>query len=331
MFERSAALLVCSALLGVVGSAQQPTEKALPEIETLMREVIAQQRATEAAQQNYLVHEELSVVDGLHRCDPYPDRVPFEKVCPCMTTSWVPTAEVDQESEVFSLQGIRVSRLLRVKNWKGRGGEYTHALSVDELRQENTRIGEEVAQVLQARAKGDGAGEEQIAGVLNEIRISRFLELGTYANPRRDDRQGRDVIVVDYTGMACKERCTPIDGAAEWITGTLKIDETDRVPVEFHGTFRREWKVPGGGAIAPKDAKLTFWSTKLDDGLWFPVIMEVSGNVGRRGRFTLTKSAYLAFKDYRRFKVTSTILPDFALVPDEAAPKAGPTQPQVPR
>jgi hypothetical protein len=311
--------MLCSASLILL--AQQPAqplatehETPLPDIAPMMQQVISKEHASEAMRQDYLVLEEEGSVEGLGRSW-------------SMGKSWTAMSEEGRDSEVFWLQGVRVSRLVRVSGFKHHDQRYGHTLSSDELHCENARIDAELAQVAKARAAGDTDGERKAVGIQNEIRMSRFLELGTFSNPRRGDDQRRNTIVVDYKGGPCVGACTPLDTAAQYIAGTLWIDEEDLAVTKFEGIFTDTWIEPGdSGWKAVKGSKLTYWGRRVEGGFWFPMDMWIETTVSR-GSSSHTRSVGFFFKDYRRFRVTSTILPDFALVPDEALPETPPAIP----
>jgi len=315
--------VLCSASLILLAQPARPPatghEKPLPDIVSMMQKVILHEHASEVMQQDYLVIETLASVQGLGKCWPLAE---YPK---CLTGGWTSVSGEDRDSEAFWLRGVQVSRLVRISGFNHHDHSYGHTLSPDELHRENVRIDAELAQVAKARAAGDTEGERKAVGIQNEIRVSRFLELGTYSNPRRVDLIGRSMIVVDYMGGPCVGACTPLDSAAQFITGTVWIDEDDIAVAQFKGTFADTWIEPGkSGLKVLKGSELTYWGHRLGSGIRFPGSMFVETKVSR-GQTSHTSSVGLFFKDYRKFRATSTILPDFALVPDEALPVAPPT------
>jgi hypothetical protein len=221
-----------------------------------------------------------------------------------------------RESEVFWLDGVRVSRLLSSADSPTQGAGSSHVLSPDELQQENTRIGEIVRNVLKARLESKPDEELKLAGVLNGIRLSRFLELGTFSNPRRETCDQRCSIVVGYTGTACSQSCGPLDSAAQWITGTLTIDEEDRTVTGFRGNFDQSWKVPGDLSVTlPRDAEIRFSAERIADRLWLPATMSISFDLSKHKRSFYdgeirwrAETIFLQYTGYKKFRVSSTIL-----------------------
>jgi len=303
-------------------------DKSLPDLLPMMQQVIVHERASEAARPNYLFHQWLGSVEGDGYCDPYPANYPSPKTRRCFGSGSTAVSGEDRESEVFWLRGVRISRLLSVSGFNHHDRKYSHTLSTDELRSENARIDEELAQVAKAHAAGDTEAERKASGFPDEVHLSRLLELGNYSNLRRSEHWQRSTLLVDYTGGTCIGTCTPLDSAARYITGTLSIDEDDLAVVVFDGVFTETWIEAGsGGYKVLKDSDLTYWASRMADGMWFPTMMSI-GSTTIRGRMLRTTSSSLRFKDYRKFRVTSTILPDFALVPDGTSPQPPSTIPK---
>ena len=136
---------------------QSDSEKPLPDIPTLMRQVEANQRMAETVERDYIYREQ----NQLQERDSH-DAVKKTE-----------SAEV----EVFWINGVRVVRVLR-KNGKD--------LSPDELRKENDRIEGVVKKAKDRREKADAAGRETDSHGRDEITVSRILELGAFSNPRRE-------------------------------------------------------------------------------------------------------------------------------------------------
>jgi len=327
------AMALWSASLSPLQQSQpgQPPEpdKPLPAIEQVMQQVIVRQHASETAQQDYLSHQTLSFVDGVGRCDPYPAKFNFEKSGACLTFWQMVTHEDDHESEVFWLQGIRVSRLLKTKGYYRHGLAYDHELSPDELRLENARIEADLAQVIKARDAGDFERERRLTGLQNDIKVSRFLELGSYSNLRRSNSMGRSAIIVDYTGIACVGACTALDNVLRNVIGTVFIDEEDLEVTALNGHFIDNWIDPENSQHRiVKGSTLEYSAERFEGGVWFPRMMSIVTPI-KPGKTYQTHSVCLYFRDYKKFRVTSTILPDVAFVPEQDSPKASPnTEPK---
>jgi len=305
---------------GLVQDSDTEHKKPLPDIGPMMQKVIANEHASEAMQPDYLVSEWLSSWDGQGRTWSQGS---------AHGSSWRSTNGEEKESEVFWLRGIRVSRLVRIAGTKGIKRTYDHALTAEELRQENARIDAELSDIAKARAMGDVDDERNEAGGLDEIRMSRLLELGTFSNPRwgKDDPEGRNMIDVDYKGELCSHDCSPLDAAASKIAGTVTIDEEGLAVAEFNGVFADTWMELGkSGWRVLKGSELHYWSARQNGGIRFPGIMYVETTVHHGSSFT-THTVGLTYRDHKKFRVTSTILPDVTFLPDSALHEAPPGRP----
>ena len=109
----------------------EETERPLPDIPTLMREVEAHQKAAEAIQKDYLYHE----VQTAHKTDGQGN---------------VKKADI-REFDVFWIEGVPVRRMTK-KNGK--------ELTAEEKKKESERIDKEVAKAKERRAKADAEGKK---------------------------------------------------------------------------------------------------------------------------------------------------------------------------
>jgi hypothetical protein len=266
--------------------AQQP-DKPLPDIPTLMRQVEANQRAAEALQENYL-YDESSTFDTLDKHD------------------GIKKSE-SREYEVFWLNGVRVARLL-----KNNG----HALTPDELKQENDRIDKIVAKAKARREKADAEGKTTDSHGRDEVSAARILELGVISNPRRELVNGRPTIVVDYTGDPHAKTHNTAESAFKELAGTVWIDEQDKFLQHVEGHFDHDFKLMGGLAV---DVKQGTWFhatfIKINGEVWLPATIEANGHARYLLFFSLNGHFQLHTSGYRKFKATSTILPAGPLAP----------------
>ena len=274
--------------------AQEDHEKPLPDIPTLMRRVEANQRKAEAVEQNYIYREQ----NKLEELDSH---------------EGVKKTEI-RDFEVFWLNGVPISRLLS-KNGK--------PLSADELRKENERIDQRVQKAKERREKADAAGKQTDPRGHDEITVSRILELGAFANPRREQINGRDTIVVDYIGDPHAKTHSTAEGIFRELAGTAWIDEQDAAIQHLEGHFNHDFKV-GGGLVASVREGTWFKGTfrKINDEVWLPESLEGDGHVRYLLFFTLNGHATFHFSDYRKFKATSTILP--GVTPVDPTPEPPP-------
>jgi len=270
-------------LLSSVAARSQSlaSEKPLPGIPTLMRQVEANQRTAESLEQHYLF-DQSTVFDTLD------------------SHNGVKKTE-SRDFEIFWLNGVRVARLLK-KNGK--------PLTPGELKEENDRIDKIVAKARERREKADAAGVETDSHGVNEITVSRILELGTFSNPRREIVDGRPTIVVDYLGDPHAKTRNAAEGAFKELAGTVWIDEADHALQHLEGHFDHDLKIMGGLAAEVKQGawfKATF--AKINNEVWLPTSVEANGHARYLLFFTLSGHLQLHTSGYRKFKATSTVLP----------------------
>ncbi len=282
---------VAGASVGVTGQAAQEVktgdvEKPLPDIPTLMQEVLKNQRKEEAVRKDYLYHAlEISQERDGHGA--------------------VKKTET-KDYDVFWVSGVPVERLVK-KDGK--------ELSADEQKKESERIDKEVAKAREKREKADAEGKESDPRGNEEITPSRFLELGSFTNPRRVKLNGRDTIAVDYTGDPKAKTRNRAEEVVRDLVGTVWVDEEDRMLIKAEGHFVNAFKIGAGLVVnIQKDTSFGMQMRKVNGEVWLPEELHGHGAV----RFLLLVSfrgdEQAVFSDYRKFKATATILPGVTTV-----------------
>lgn len=259
--------------------SQPDTPKPLPEINTLMRQVEANQHTAEGLERNYIYHSFLQT-------DTTDSNGKLKK-------------SENHDSEIFWIDGIRIAR--RLKN-DGKD------LSEDEKRKQTERIDKRIAEIKAKRAKATGSGAD--AHGSDELSLARILELGTFSNERRALYKGRPAILVDYTGDPKAKTHNAFEGAFKELGGTVWIDEGDRMIAHIEATFLNDFKL-GGGLLVDVHKGTTFKadSAKINDEVWLPASFEGHGSARALLFFNIHGGQFGRISDYRKFKATSTILP----------------------
>lgn len=266
----------------------EPVEKPLPDIPELMHEVEVHQKASEKIQKDYLYHE-LAISEendghgGVKKTD-------------------------SREYDVFWLNGVQVQKLVK-KNGK--------ELNAEEQKKESDRIDKEVAKARERRSKADTKGEETDSHGHKEITVSRFLELGSFSNPRRVKMNNRDTIAVDYAGDPNAKTRNRMEDVIRDLAGTVWVDEEDRSISRIEGRFLRAFKIGGGLLVNIKqDTSFAVDQRKVNDEVWLPA--RVNGRGAARAMLfsSFNGSIRVVDSDYRKFKTTSTILPGLS-TPEE--------------
>ncbi|HTD95436.1 MAG TPA: hypothetical protein VK627_00845 [Edaphobacter sp.] len=266
-------------------------DRPLPDIPTLMHEVEAHQKASEAIQKDYLfrsveTQQELDGHGGVKK-----------------------TAV--KEYDVFWMNGVPVHRLM-----KKDGRE----LSADEQKKESERIDKEAAKAKARRAKAEEQGKETDPRGHEEITVSRFLELGSFTNARRVQSNGRDTIAVDFTGDPKAKTRSRVEDVIRDLAGTVWVDEEDRVLSKVEGRFLNSFKI-GVGLVAniQKGTSFGMEQRKVNGEVWLPAMEEGRGAARFLLLFSFNGSVRAVQSDYRKFKATSTILPGMSTVEENDA------------
>ena len=217
------------------------------------------------------------------------------------------------ESDHFWLNGVPVRRLVR-KNGKD--------LSPDELAKEDRRIEKESRKSRERRDKVEADGKESDPQGNEEITVSRLLALGAFTNPRRISRNDRDTIVVDYTGDPHAKTRNRAEDVIRDMAGTAWIDEQDKVLVRAEGRFVRPFKVGAGLLVNIKqNTSFTFEQAKVNDEVWLPLKIEAQGTARAMLLFEFSGRVEIADSDYRKFRTSTRILPEFSpVVPAAQSP-----------
>lgn len=301
--RRSLVLLGAFAWTGLAGLAQVNTrgvsapaavsqqhnaeevERLLPDVPTLMHEVESHQEAAEAIQKNYLyrsveTQQESNGHGGIKKT-------------------------VTREYDVFWIDGVPVRRLTK-KDGK--------ELSAEEQKKESEHIDKEAAKARAKREKADSQGKKTDPRGNEEITVSRFLELGSFTNPRRVKLNGRDTIRVDYVGNPKAKTRNRAETVVRDLAGTLWVDEEDRALVKVEGHFVNSFKI-GIGMVASiqKGTSFGMEQRKINDEVWLPARIEGQGAARFLLFFSFNGSVSAVQSDYRKFKATSTILPGMSV------------------
>lgn len=271
-------------------AANQPVPAAedarpLPDIPTLMHEVEARQKASEAIQKNYLYHstvteQELDGHGGIKKTE-------------------------TREYDIFWVEGVEVSRLTK-KDGKD--------LSAKEQQKESERLDKAIARAKKRREEAEQAGKPTDPHGNEEITVSRILELGSFSNPRRIKLNGRDTIVVDYTGDPKAKTQNRAETVFRDLVGTVWVDEQDHVLVKAEGHFVDAFKIGAGLVVnIRKGTSFSMAQTKINNEVWLPEMFEGQGQARMLLLFNFKGTVRMVNSDYRKFRATSTILPEMGI------------------
>jgi len=259
----------------------QELDRPLPDVEQLMHQVETHQKAAETIRKDYIYRyvETQKERDG---------------------NGAVKKTTV-KEYDVFWTSGVPVAKLVRKD---GRD------LTPDEQKKESERIDKDVAKARQRKDKGDEKGKETTPRGNDEITVSRFLELGSFTNPRRVKLEGRDTILVDYAGNPKAKTRNRAEDVVRDLVGTIWVDEQDKVIRKTEGHFLNAFKIGAGLLVnIRKDTSFGLDQTKVNGEIWLPRQIQAQGAARALLLFSFNGSVLVQMSDYRKFKATSTILP----------------------
>lgn len=256
-------------------------KRPLPEIDQLMREVEARQKAAEAIQKDYLYHatDLLQQLDGHGRVKKTQSR----------------------GFDVFWVEGVPVYRLV-MKDGRG--------LDAEEQKKETQQIDKQVARAKERRARADAKGKTTDPDGYEEVTVSRLLELGSFSNARRVKCNGRETIAVDFVGDPRAKTRNRLENVIRDMAGTIWVDEDDRAIVRIEGHFLNTFKIGAGLLVnIQKGTSFSMEQRKVNDEVWLPVQAEGRGAARMLLLFNFNGTFREVDSGYRKFKVTSTILP----------------------
>jgi len=270
-------------------------DRPLPDINSLMEQVEAQQKTSLRTVKQYIFRSSHTEQD--------------------LDSHGAVKKTSTEERENFWVNGVFISKLL------SRDGK---PLSADELKKQSERIDKRIAEAQEREAKA-AAEPPQKKRDTDEVTFARFLELGAFSNPRRVTLNGRDTIAVDYNGDPQAKTRSLLEGAIHELAGTVWVDEQDHALVRVEGHFFNDFKI-GGGLLADIHKGSTFraeW-TKVNDEVWLPA--SFAGRGSARIALLINHSGAIESRDsdYRKFRATSTILPGATPVQPETPP-SGPS------
>lgn len=213
--------------------------QAVPDIETLLKQVQDNQHKMDDVRENYTFHR-ITSTDELD-----------DKGSVVKTTS--------SEREVFFVNGRQIGRLIK------RNGI---ALSAGEQKAEQARVTGVVKEAMKSGARAS-------RGMRSVGMISTLLPMANVSNPRRVTFHGRPTLAFDFIGDPHAKAKDMKQNAAKKMAGTLWFDEADhqvaRMEVHFYDNFRI-----GGGLLASvqKGSTIEVEQSPIGEGLWMQTLSE---------------------------------------------------------
>jgi hypothetical protein len=284
-------------LIGILEAQQQPaspplptprvkifaenkptTEKSLPDIATLFRDVEAHQKELEKIRKDYMFR----VVEQEDELDS-DGHVKHSKT---------------EEREVFYVGRHHISRLLRKDGVE---------LTPSEQKKEQERMDKDIQEAKKKEAKRQQKDEEGKHSE-NDIDVETFLRISRFTNPRRVAFKERTAIAFDFSGNPEAKTHGLAESAVKKVSGTVWIDEESRQLVRMEVKLDEPFKI-GGGLLASvqKGSSFVFEQAFVNGEIWLPTYAEANVT----GRMLLFKGirehSISRFSDYRKFRVASKI------------------------
>lgn len=283
-----AALLAAVGFFHLLGSCQNPqsvapttsspTQRPLPDVASLIREVHEHQKELETVRRNYIYRETVQI-----------DQLEGD--------GGVKHGSLE-EREVFYIGGHRISRLI---------GKDGHDLSPAERRKEEEKVSQRIEKYKKAQERKDSAKSTDSG---KQLTIETFLRICRFTNPRRIALNGRDTIVFDFSGNPESKTHGILENALKKLTGTMWIDEASREVTRMEARFGETFKVGGGllGSVE-KGSSFVFEQALVNNEVWLPTYSEAN----LRARLLLIKDLreheVTRYGDYRKFRADSVIRP----------------------
>jgi hypothetical protein len=263
---------------------QTQGDKPMPEVEALMKAVVANQEAIEELREKYTFRqtETENKVDGSGR---------------------VKESEV-RVSEVTPIAGRYVERLVSVNN---------KPLSAKEQEDEDKRVQKEIEEILKKREKREQERlEKERDKMKNEdsreergnFTILGILRLSEVTSVRREMFRGFEVIAFDFEPKKGVKPKSRIESIINKLAGTMWIDEAAKQIVRLEARFTDSFKVGGGllASVAPSTA-VALEQQKVGDEVWMPSYSEanISARIFLLAKFN--RNVLTRYSDYKKYSI----------------------------
>jgi hypothetical protein len=268
MLLRLVKLRLCNAVAAVfcvAGVAPAQTTPPIPDVTTLMNQVLDHQRQMEAVRENYTFRE-LDVTDTLNK------------------NGTVKKTETE-DYEVFYVNTHEVQRLVQ-KNGKD--------LDADQEKKEQEHVLKSVAKAQQTPPGTAPNGEVTIS-------VSHILSMVKVSSPRREMLDGRSTISFDFVGDPHAKAHGVAEEAARKMSGTVWIDEQDRQVRRMVAKLDDNLHVDLGIFSLGKGSNLVFDQKLVNNELWLPTGAEVDLNARAFALMGIRANIHVTDRDYKKF------------------------------
>jgi hypothetical protein len=248
--------------------------RPLPDIPTLLRDIIKNQRVLEDLRQLYTCHlaEEQDNVDS---------------------DGNVKSRE-KKDYDVFYV-GDEAALHLLAKDGKPLAGSEKKDED-DKFNKQYDKLKKKQAELAANPRKKEKEEDEE------EAQLSDFLRAELFTNPRGVIFRDHEVIAFDVNGNPDYKPKKRIDSIIQKLSGTMWVDEQAREIVRLEAHFAESVKI-GGGLLASlaKGSNFVFEQEKINDEVWLPSYAEVHAS-GRIVFVKLKQNFVDHFSDYKKFR-----------------------------
>jgi hypothetical protein len=245
----------------------------IPDISTLMHQVLENQNQVDRLRENYACREARQIED-------------LDKHGRVKKT----TASVYQ---ISFFGGHQIHRLIE------KDGQ---PLSPDAQEKEDDRIRKQVEK-YEKEQQSDKEAERREK---SELTIQDFLEADRFFNPRRERIDGRDVIAFDFEANPDFKAKSLTQKLAQSLVGTIWIDAQAHEVARLNARFTKNLKVGWGlmASVHPGTA-VAYEQTLVHNEVWLPTYAEV--HVSARALFLgINQNEIDRYSNYQRFQVQSS-------------------------
>lgn len=265
--KRAARLAVLAASASLAARAQ--TAAPIPDVPTLMQQVLAHQRQMESVQENYTFHE-TGVIQRLNK------------------DGSLKKTETE-EYEIFYVNTHEVRQQIK-KNGRD--------LDAGEQKKEQERV---TKYVLKAQQTPPGqAPNGQVV-----ISVSKILAMVNVSSPRREMLDNRPTIAFDFVGNPHAKAHGIAEEAARRMSGTVWVDEQDRQVRRMVARLNENLHVGFGMVSLSKGSNLVFDQKLVNNELWLPTSADVYMNARAFAVVGLRANVHVTDNDYRKFHATA--------------------------
>jgi hypothetical protein len=258
--------------------AASPESAAIPDISTLMHQVLENQNQVDKIRENYACRDARQIEE-------------LDKHGRVKKTT----------NSVYQISFFGSHQIQRLIEKDGQ------PLSAKEQEKEDGRI----RKLVEKFEKDQQSGKEAERRERAEVTIQDLLEADRFSDPRRERMDGRDVIAFDFEANPAFKAKSLTQKLAQALVGTIWIDAQAHEVVRLDARFAKNLKF-GWGLVASvhRGTAVAFEQTLVHNEVWLPTYAEV--HVSARALFFgVNQNETDRYSDYKKFHVqsSSTLFP----------------------